>query len=94
MRFLRHDLSSYQKEIDFIDAGISDSPYWIMYKKVNNSKIKFSNEDDHNYYFDTIDAGLHYDKEPIDGPDIAHFDSESEILLGKLFGKISINKKL
>ena len=93
VRFLRHDLSSYQKEIDFIDAGISDSPYWTMYKKINNAKIKFSNEDDHNYYFDTIDAGLHYDQEPIDGPDIAHFDSESEILLGKLFGNIAINKE-
>ena len=94
VKFLRNDLKSYQETIDFIDAGISDSPYWSQYKKVNDAKIKYSNEDDHNYYFDTISAGLHYNQEPLDGPDLAHYDSESEIMLGTLFAKLAINKKL
>ena len=88
--FLRDDLSTYQETIDFIDAGISDSPYWIEYKIINEAKIKFSNEDSHNYYFDTIEEGMHYNQEPVDNPDLAHYDSESEILLGKLFASILI----
>ena len=67
VKFLRKDLFSYQKTIDFIDAGISDSSYWVEYKKVNEAKNKFSNEDEHNYYIDTIDAGLHYNQEPVEG---------------------------
>lgn len=90
--FLRNDLVTYQKTIDFIDAGISNSSYWKQYKTINEAKIKFSNDDDHNYYFDTIEAGLHYNQEPLDKPDIAHYDSESELLLGKLFGSFTINK--
>jgi len=90
--FLRNDLVTYQKTIDFIDAGISNSSYWKQYKTINEAKIKFSNDDDHNYYFDTIEAGLHYNQEPLDKPDIAHYDSESELLLGKLFGSFAINK--
>ena len=94
VKFLRRDLSSYQKTIDFIDAGISDSPYWTQHERVNNAKLKFSNEDEHNYYFDTIDAGLHYNQEPVEGPDMAHYDSESEILLGKLFASVAIYQDL
>lgn len=92
VKFLRSDLHSYQETIDFIDAGISDSPYWKQYQKVNEAKNIFSNEDNHNYYIDTINAGLHYNQEPLDGPDLAHYDSESEILLGKMFASIAINK--
>lgn len=89
--FLRHDLAPYQKTIDFIDAGISDSILWKEYKKINAAKIKYSNENIHNHYIDTIEAGLHYHEEPLNEPDIAHYDSESEIMLGKLFGRILIS---
>ena len=94
VKFLRSDLAIYQETIDFIDAYISDSPYWKTYKKINEAKEKFSNEDSHNYYIDTIKVGLHYNQEPVDDPDIAHYDSESEILLGRLFGNIAIYKSL
>lgn len=94
VKSLREDLATYQETIDFIDAGISDSPYWVKYKKINEAKIKFSKEDNHNYYFDTIEAGLHYNQEPIGDPDIAHYDSESELLLGKLFANYTINKTI
>ena len=90
--FLRKDLSSYQETIDFIDAGISDSAYWIEYKNVNEAKIEYSNESDHNYFINTIEAGLHYNQEPVETPDIAHYDSESEIMLGKLFAGVLIHK--
>ena len=90
--FLRKDLSSYQETIDFIDAGISDSALWVEYKNVNKAKIEYSNESDHNYFINTIEAGLHYDQEPVETPDIAHYDSESEIILGKLFAGVLIHK--
>ena len=90
VKYLREDLASYQTTIDFIDAGISDSSYWKEYQKINEAKLKYSNESEHNYYIDTIEAGLHYDCEPVNGPDLAHYDSESEILLGKLFAKLAI----
>lgn len=93
VQYLRSDLKEYQETIDFIDAGISDSPYWVKYKEINEAKIKFSDKSEHNYYIDTIDEGLHYNLEPVDGPDLAHYDSESEIVLGRLFGKVAISKK-
>ena len=94
VQFLRDDLSSYQDAIDFIDAGISDSPYWRQYQKINEAKYKYSNEDSNNYYFDTITFGLHYNQEPVDGPDLAHYDAESEVLLGRLFATLAIYKDL
>lgn len=71
----------------FIDAGISNSPAWPEPEALNNAKIKFSNDSEYNIYFSTIDSGLEWSKEPEDNPDIAHFDSLSEIKLGKLFAE-------
>ena len=79
---LRNDLNS---NFYFIDAGISNSKAWAEYETLNNAKIKFSNDSDRNIYFSTIENQLEFNKEPIDNPDIAHFDSLSEIKLGKLF---------
>lgn len=73
--------------IRWIDAGISDSPYWEKYKTINDGKIKFSKLSDNNYYIDTIKEGLTYNQEPIDEPDLAHYDSLSQIKLGHLFAE-------
>lgn len=94
IQYLRNDLSIYQNTIDFIDAGISDSILWTEYKLINDAKEKNSNEDEHNYFINTIEYGLHVDQEPVNNVDLAHYDSESEILLGILFGEFAINKKL
>jgi len=81
---LRQELNS---NFYFIDAGVPNSPAWPEPEALNNAKIKFSNDSDHNIYFSTIDNGLEWSKEPEDNPDIAHFDSLSEIKLGKLFAE-------
>lgn len=73
--------------IKFIDAGISDSPYWEEYKKINKAKERFGKQSDNNYYIDTIASGLTYNLEPYDSPDLGHYDSLSQIALGQLFGK-------
>ena len=88
---LRQDLKelSGDKDFPFIDAGINNSPQWEYYKEVNQAKQKFADESANNFYIDTIAAGLHTDKEPFGSgkADTAHYDSESQVLLGHLFAE-------
>lgn len=73
-------------DFTFIDAGISDSPYWGEYQVINNAKIAFSNESNNSFFIDTIAEGLTYNQEPSpESPDLAHYDSLSQIKLGHLF---------
>ena len=39
------------------------------------------------FYFSTIENGLKYNLEPVGAPDIYHYDSDSMIKLGNLFGE-------
>ena len=71
----------------FIDGGISDSSLWEEYEEVNKQKREFANENENNIYVDTIKAGLTYNFEPYESPDIAHYDSLSMIQLGHLLGE-------
>lgn len=80
------DLAGNQ-EFPFIDAGINNSPQWQYYKEVNEAKKQFADESENNIYIDTIEAGLHTNQEPFDEPDKAHYDSESQVLLGNLFAE-------
>ena len=86
---LREDLKSLSGDQDFafIDAGINNSPQWEYYAEVNEAKKKFAAESDNNVYIDTIAAGLHTDQEPRGNVDTAHYDSESQVLLGNLFAQ-------
>ena len=74
------------KDIPFIDAGISNASIWPYPAKVNAAKMAFAAESENNYFIDTIAAGMHTNQEP-DDIDLAHYDSESEILLGHLFAE-------
>ena len=71
--------------IAFVDACISDSPYWPNYKLVNASKQAVADESPLNVLVDTIAHGLTYTQEPAGSPDLAHYDALSEIKLGNLF---------
>lgn len=86
---VREDLKEFSGEntLPFIDAGISNSKQWQYYRQVNEAKKQFADESEDNYYIDTIAAGLHTDQEPFNEPDTAHYDSESEVLLGNLFAQ-------
>ena len=75
------------KDMPFIDAGINNSPQWQYYRKVNEAKEQFAADSENNIYIDTIAAGLHTNQEPFDTPDTAHYDTESQVLLGNLFAK-------
>lgn len=93
---LRAEFKKYagNKDFPFIDAGINNSKdptsgqlIWQYYKKVNEAKKQFADESENNIYIDTIEAGMHTDKEPFSTVDACHYDSESEILLGELFAE-------
>ncbi len=86
---LRSDLKelSGNKDFPFIDAGINNSPQWEFYRQVNEAKKQFANDSDNNFYIDTIEAGMHTNKEPFNNVDTAHYDTESQVLLGHLFAE-------
>ena len=88
--YLRADLESYAEEggIYFIDAGISSSPYCLpAYPEINEAKLRFSQFSPLNFYFSTIDAGLTTLYEPVEAPDLGHYDALSELELGRMFGR-------
>lgn len=70
--------------ISFIDAGISNAPYWTAYKKINNEKYRMSLLSDANYYIDTIANNIITLNE---NNDMAHYDSTCMIKLGQLYGQ-------
>ena len=86
---IREDFKQFTNnvEVPFIDAGISNSRQWQYYRQVNEAKKQFADLSENNVYIDTIGAGMHTDEEPFDTPDTAHYDTESEVLLGKLFAE-------
>jgi len=75
----------------FVDAGISDSVYWKNYTVINDAKRAYAETSPLNVYLDTISAGLTVTGEPEGNPDLAHYDSLSEILLGKLFAEAIVS---
>ena len=87
--FLREDLDAYAKEggIYFIDAGIQEGTIFPRYEVVNSAKERISEESELNLYFSTIEAGLTTRHEPQNEPDLAHYDSMSELKLGHLFAE-------
>ena len=86
---VREDLKDLagDKEIPFIDAGISAASMWEYSRQVNEAKKAFAEESENNYFIDTQAAGLHTDKEPPGSPDEAHYDSDSQVKLGNLFAE-------
>ena len=90
VRFKEHldkDFSHYTEDgtLPFIDAGIGDGDgHWQYYKEVNECKVDFANLKPTNIYIDTIAEGLHTTQE---APDHDHYDSDSQIKLGRLFAQ-------
>lgn len=74
--------------IAFIDAYIADNPvYWVYCDLVNASKDAVAAASPMNALIDTISHGLSCSEEPAETPDLAHYDSMSEIKLGYLFAE-------
>ncbi len=91
--YLRSNLAEFADgEIYFVDAGISNSPYCEPgYPAVNEAKRRFAELSPYNLYFDTIDMGLTTLYEPVEEPDLGHYDSLSELALGRKFGQLLVD---
>ena len=85
---VRKKFSKYASSngIAFVDAYIAALPsYWVEYELVNEAKERFAQTSDINVVIDTVSEGLTTSSEPEGTPDMAHYDSMSEIKLGYLF---------
>ena len=86
---LRTEFADYAPSdgIAFVDAYIAESYFWKYYKELNASKKAVADSTHMNIVIDTISHGLSITEEPEGTPDIAHYDSMSEIKLGHLFAE-------
>lgn len=87
---IRKSFSEYASEdgIAFIDAYIADNPvFWVYCDLVNKSKLAVAEGSDVNVLVDTVSHGLSCAEEPEESPDLAHYDSLSELKLGHLFAE-------
>ena len=87
---MRKKFSRYAAEqgIAFVDAHIAANPmYWVYYEGVNRGKDAVAAKSPINVVIDTNAAGLTCAGEPEETPDMAHYDSLSEIKLGHLFAE-------
>ncbi len=69
----------------FVDAGISE--IWPFYREMNEIKAAYAAVRENCVFVDTIAAGLTTGHEPEGEVDIYHYDSDSVIKLGHLFGE-------
>ena len=80
-----YDFYAPKRGIAFVDAAISDSGLWATWFMVNECKIRYSQESNMNFYIDTNAYGL---TTLYENNDIAHYDSASMLLLGRLYGEM------
>lgn len=81
----KKEFGEYLSECVFADAGISD--VWNCYKELNDFKKEYAEKHDRFIYLDTIKNGLTTKYEPVEQPDIYHYDCASVIKLGKMFAE-------
>lgn len=87
---IRKEFKEYASDdgIAFVDAYIADNPmYWVFCDEVNSSKRAVADSSPMNALVDTIRHGLSCSEEPEVMPDMAHYDSMSQIKLGHLFAE-------
>ena len=90
---IRKEFKRYASKdgIAFVDAYIADNPvYWVFCDDVNASKKAVADASPMNVLIDTVAEGLTCAAEPEDTPDLAHYDSMSEIKLGHLFAEEAV----
>ncbi|MBQ8302404.1 MAG: hypothetical protein IJX97_02505 [Clostridia bacterium] len=87
---VRNKFEGYASDdgIAFVDAYIANNPdFWFYYEKINDSKKSVADSSSINVVIDTVAYGLSCSEEPEDEPDVAHYDSMSQIKLGHLFAE-------
>jgi hypothetical protein len=90
---VREEFKPYASEdgIAFVDAYIAANPiYWVHYDLVNEAKKTVADLSDMNTVIDTVALGLTCSQEPVENPDLAHYDSLSELRLGAVFAEEAV----
>ena len=89
-KYLRHDLNAYiYDHFNFVDAYIfTRGICWVNPEIINDCKQRFADENEHCYCIktngeDETAIKLYLKCETGEGDDLAHYDSQSNILLGK-----------
>ena len=89
-KYLRHDLNAYiYDHFNFVDAYIfTRGICWVNPEIINDCKQRFADEIEHCYCIKTNGEDenaikLYLKCETGEGDDLAHYDSQSNILLGK-----------
>ncbi|MBR5768202.1 MAG: hypothetical protein IKX86_05990 [Clostridia bacterium] len=85
LKDLANEFPGYFDGCVYVDAGISE--VWENYEKINEAKRVYAAQSGDRRFIDTIGAGLTTKNEPYGAPDIAHYDSDSVIKLGRLFAE-------
>lgn len=91
---LRESLKMYMDldGIGFLDAAIAANEVWKEHEIINNAKKQNALEDELSDFVDTNAEHLHTNYEPVGAVDIYHYDSDSMIKLGQLFGNVLVNR--
>ncbi len=85
LRDLKNTFGMYFDGCVYIDGGISD--LWNCHKEMNAFKAEYAKKSDDRFFIDTISHGLTTKNEPVEEPDIYHYDVDSVIKLGNLFAE-------
>ena len=88
-KYLRHDLNNYiYDHFNFVDAYIyTDGMCWVNPEIINDCKQRFADENEHCYCIkvngeDESAIKLYLKCESDQGDDLAHYDAQSNLLLG------------
>ena len=82
---INREFGDYMTDCVYVDGGISE--IWEFHREVNDFKRSFAAEAENRFFLDTIAAGLTTGNEPEGEPDVAHYDSDSVIKLGRMFAE-------
>lgn len=82
---LKGEFAPYLQDCVFVDAGVSRE--CTCYEQINAFKQAYAQERPDFVYIDTIKSGLTTRFEPPEAPDTVHYDSDSTVLLGRLFAQ-------
>ncbi len=87
LKDLRETFPTYfAPDCRYIDAGISE--IWGNYEIMNGNKKNYADTHENCFFIDTVAAGLTTKYEPEENPDTAHYDCESTVRLGEMFGEL------
>ena len=82
--------SDKSREENSLESPAKENVAQPKEKTFEQKKAEFAKLSPLNLYFSTIDAGFTTLYEPVENPDLGHYDALSELELGRIFGRLII----